>query len=61
MITPDEFEQLAQELYDKMSGYAGELGYMEMDDLISNTLCSIDPSYQKGLDILYKMNGIWYG
>lgn len=61
MITPEEFVQLAQELYDKNSGYAGEQGHMEMDDLISDVLCSIDPSYQKGLDILYKMGGIWYG
>lgn len=60
MITPEEFVQLAQELYDKNSGYAGEQGHMEMDALISEVLCSIDPTYEKGLDILYSMNSIWY-
>lgn len=54
------FVQLAQELYDKNSGYAGGSGHMEMDALISNVLCSIDPAYQKGIDILYNMDDIWY-
>lgn len=59
-ITPEVFAQLAQELYDKMSGSAGEEGHIEMDALISDVLCSIDPAYKKGLDILYSMNSIWY-
>lgn len=33
---------------------------MEMDALISEVLCSIDPAYEKGLDILYSMNSIWH-
>lgn len=60
MITPEVFAQLAQELYDKNSGSAGEQGHMEIDTLINKVLCSIDPAYEKGLDILYSMNSIWY-
>lgn len=57
-MTPEEFKKMAQELYDKHAGYAGEDGHMAIDCLLSECLKSL--GYQEGLDILWSMRSIWY-
>lgn len=57
-MTPEEFKQKAQEIYDKYKGVAGEEGHIDMDDLMTECLESL--GYKEGIDILYSMNSIWY-
>lgn len=58
MMTPKEFKEKAQEIFDKNEDYAGESGYMEMDELMQKCLRSL--GYGKGIDILFSMGSIWY-
>jgi hypothetical protein len=57
-MTPEEFKELAQKLYDKHEGYGGEEGHMDKDSLMYKCLKSL--GYQDGLNILNKLEPIWY-
>ena len=57
-MTPEEFKNKAQELYDKHKGYAGEEGHIDVDALL--TECLISLGYKEGIDILWSMRCFWY-
>lgn len=57
-MTPEEFKNKAQELYDKHKGFAGEEGHIEVDGLL--TECLISLGYKEGTDILWSMQNFWY-
>lgn len=57
-MTPEEFKKLAQKIYDRNDGYAGEEGHIEMDRLMADCLKSL--GYDEGVDILWSMDSIWY-
>lgn len=57
-MTPGEFKNKAQELYDKHKGFAGEDGHMDVDALL--TECLISLGYKEGTDILWSMQDFWY-
>ena len=57
-MTPEEFKNKAQELYDKHKGFAGEEGHMDVDALL--TECLISLGYKEGTDILWSMQNFWY-
>ena len=57
-MTPEEFKNKAQELYNKHKGYAGEDGHMDVDALL--TECLISLGYKEGTDILWSMQDFWY-
>lgn len=57
-MTPKQFKEEAQKLYDRNEGYAGEDGHIEIDALLSN--CLYELGYKEGLDILWSMRDIWY-
>ena len=57
-MTPEEFKNKAQELYDKHKGFAGEDGHMDVDALL--TECLISLGYKEGTDILWSMKDFWY-
>lgn len=57
-MTPEEFKQRAQNIYDKNHGEAGESGHIEVDDLMDECLRSI--GYEEGLDILWSVTDFWY-
>lgn len=57
-MTPEEFKEKAQEIYDEYKGYAEEGGHIAMDDLMYDCLESL--GYKEGLDILFSMKYIWY-
>ena len=57
-MTPEEFKNKAQELYDKHKGFAGEEGHMDVDALL--TECLISLGYKEGTDILWSMQVFWY-
>ena len=57
-MTPEEFKNKAQELYDKHKGFAGEEGHMDVDALL--TECLISLGYKEGTDILWSMQYFWY-
>ena len=57
-MTPEEFKNKAQELYDKHKGFAGEEGHMNVDALL--TECLISLGYKEGTDILWSMQDFWY-
>lgn len=57
-MTPEEFKNKAQELYDKHKGFAGEDGHMDVDALL--TECLISLGYKEGTDILWSMQDFWY-
>lgn len=57
-MTPEEFKNKAQELYNKHEGYAGEDGHMDVDALL--TECLISLGYKEGTDILWSMRCFWY-
>ena len=57
-MTPEEFKNKAQELYNKHKGYAGEDGHMDVDALL--TECLISLGYEGGTDILWSMRCFWY-
>ena len=57
-MTPEEFKNKAQELYNKHKGYAGEDGHMDVDALL--TECLISLGYKEGTDILWSMQNFWY-
>lgn len=58
IMTPKDFKEKAQEIFDKNEGYAGERGHMEIDDLMQECLRSL--GYGEGIDILFSMDSIWY-
>ena len=57
-MTPKQFKEEAQKLYDKHEGYAGEDGHIEVDALLSDCLQQL--GYNEGLDILWFMEDFWY-
>lgn len=57
-MTKEEFKEKAQKLYEKNSGYAGERGHMEVDELMEECLRSL--GYDEGINILYRMSGFYY-
>lgn len=57
-MTPEEFKNKAQELYDKYRGFAGEEGHSDVDDLLTECLNSL--GYEEGTKILWSMRGFWY-
>lgn len=57
-MTPEEFKNKAQELYNKHEGYAGEDGHIDADALL--TECLISLGYKEGTDILWSMRDFWY-
>lgn len=57
-MTPEEFKNKAQELYNKHKGYAAEEGHLDVDALL--TECLISLGYKEGTDILWSMKGFWY-
>ena len=57
-MTPEEFKNKAQELYNKHRGFAGEEGHMDVDALL--TECLISLGYKEGTDILWSMQDFWY-
>ena len=57
-MTPEEFKNKAQELYDKHKGFAGEDGHIDVDALL--TECLISLGYKEGTDILWSMRSFWY-
>ena len=57
-MTPKEFKNRAQELYDKHKGFAGEEGHIDVDALL--TECLISLGYKEGTDILWSMQDFWY-
>ena len=57
-MTPEEFKNKAQELYDKHKGFAGEDGHIDVDALL--TECLISLGYKEGTDILWSMQDFWY-
>lgn len=57
-MTPEEFKKLAQEIYNRNKGYAGEEGHIERDRLMMDCLRSL--GYDEGVDILWSMDAIWY-
>ena len=57
-MTPEEFKNKAQELYNKHEGYAGEEGHLDVDALL--TECLISLGYKEGTDILWSMQDFWY-
>lgn len=57
-MTPEEFKNKAQELYNRRKGYAGEDGHMDVDALL--TECLISLGYKEGTDILWSMQDFWY-
>ena len=57
-MTPEEFKNKAQEIYDKHKGFAGEEGHMDVDALL--TECLISLGYKEGTDILWSMQNFWY-
>ena len=59
-MSPQEFETKMQALYDKhhmSSGDSGELGHMEMDELLIECLQSL--GYNEGCEIYNKVTK-WY-
>lgn len=57
-MTPEEFRQRAQDIYNKNRGYAGEEGHVQLDNLMYRCLKSL--GYGAGLEILFSMDAIWY-
>ena len=57
-MTPEEFKQKAQAIYERNEGYGGEEGHMDMDDLMIECLSSL--GYNEGLEILGRLTPIWY-
>lgn len=57
-MTSEEFKLLAQEIYERNKGWAGEKGHVEMDGLMIDCLKSL--GYDEGVDILFSMDAIWY-
>lgn len=57
-MTPEEFKNKAQELYDKHEGVAGEEGHIDVDNLLTECLDSL--GYEEGTSILWSMKGFWY-
>ena len=57
-MTPEEFKNKAQELYNKHRGFAGEEGHMDVDALLTDCLISL--GYKEGTDILWSMQDFWY-
>lgn len=57
-MTPEEFKNKAQELYNQCQGYAGEEGHIYVDALL--TECLISLGYKEGTDILWSMRNFWY-
>lgn len=57
-MTPEEFKQKAQEIYDAQNGYAGEDGHIERDYLMAECLRSL--GYNEGVDIIFSMHHVWY-
>ena len=57
-MTPEEFKQQEQKLYDDCNGIAGEEGHINRDYLMEECLRSL--GYGKGLDVLFSMEDIWY-
>ena len=58
IMTPKDFKEKAQKIFDKNEGYAGESGHMEIDRLMQECLRSL--GYGEGIDILFSMDSIWY-
>lgn len=57
-MTPEEFKNKAQALYDKYHGEAGEDGHIDVDDLLTECLNSL--GYEEGTKILWSMKSFWY-
>lgn len=57
-MTPEEFKNKAQELYNEHEGYAGDGGHRDVDALL--TECLISLGYKEGTDILWSMRDFWY-
>ena len=57
-MTPEEFKNKAQQIFDEHEGYAGEDGHIAIDDLMDECLRGL--GYSEGLNILWKMTNIWY-
>lgn len=57
-MTPEQFKQKAQELYDKHHGHARAQGHVDMDSLLRECLWKL--GYEDGLKILDKMKEVWY-
>ena len=57
-MTPEEFKNKAQEIYDRHDGCAMERGHIEIDDLMIECLEML--GYKEGCDILFSMDDIWY-
>lgn len=57
-MTPEEFKNKAQQIFDEYKGDAGEAGHMAIDDLMDECLRGL--GYSEGLNILWKMTSIWY-
>lgn len=57
-MTPEEFKQKAQKIYDVQNGHAGEDGHIERDYLMAECLRSL--GYSEGVDILFSMHHVWY-
>lgn len=57
-MTPEEFKQKAQAVYDYHKGHRGEEGHIARDYLMTECLSSL--GYDEGLEILKKLTPIWY-
>ena len=51
IITPKEFKEKAQEIFDKHEGWAGDDGHQDIDRLMQECLRSL--GYGEGIDILF--------
>ena len=58
IMTPKEFKEKAQEIFDKHEGWAGDDGHQNIDRLMQERLRSL--GYGEGIDILFSMDSIWY-
>lgn len=58
IMTPKEFKEKAQEIFDKHEGCACDDGHQDIDRLMQECLRSL--GYGEGIDILFSMDSIWY-
>lgn len=58
IMTPTDFKEKAQEIFDKHEGWAGDDGHQDIDRLMQECLRSL--GYGEGIDILFSMDSIWY-
>ena len=58
IMTPKDFKEKAQEIFDKHEGWAGDDGHQDIDRLMRECLRSL--GYGEGINILFSMDSIWY-